>query len=150
MLDFDAPGLNDAIASLDKLQQLTLKETFERFYQDRLRQIISDRYDRAAQTTPYAPASLGRKKRSGVVRGGANDPGFGLDTFALKDDLTSLFEVTDESLAIWSDRPYAERIMELFSVKGPFAPDDVLAVEETDLLTLEDELMDAIAGVFDV
>lgn len=126
MIEIEFNGLEEAIAATKHLEDYSPKEVFDRYFKGYLRPTLIDRYKIAA-TTPYAPSSLGTKKRAtGAIRGGAGDPGFGVDSRALLRDFTGEsgnfdFDTTEDALTLFSDLPYAAYIDSLFAAKGPGA-----------------------------
>lgn len=124
-LQWDWNGLDEAIAATTRLEQYSPKTVFERYFKGYLRPALIDRYKVAAISTPYAPASIGTRKRvSGAIRGQGNDPGFGVDSRNLLRDFTGegdKLSITDEALLLFSDLPYAAYIDSLFESKGPGA-----------------------------
>lgn len=97
----------------------------------------AERYRIAAASTPYAKSSKGRKKPVSGRR--VPDGAFGIDSGALFSDTVNNRRITrDEGLIYFSDLSYSLYIMQLFGDKGPFAPDDVLFIDDTDIERFEE------------
>lgn len=142
MIDFI--GLDEAIAALSDLENMDFTETLKRYNNQHYNPIARARYDTAAASTPYAPKSIGtRKPSTGVARGSAEDPGFGIDSTALREDLVALGRGhTRNTLEIFTELVYGGRIEALFATKGTFAPDGVAFFDEDDLNVAADMLID--------
>ncbi|MEB3355634.1 MAG: hypothetical protein VKK04_02725 [Synechococcales bacterium] len=147
MIDFI--GLDEFIKQLGAIASYDFQDALTAYFDDYYKPQAIARFDQAAEQTPYAPSSIGTKKRvSGATRGGGDDPGFGIDSGRLRSDLTGEnAEVTDSAIAIFSELPYAARIASLFAEKGPF-PEGLPLVEEADLVALEDAIANDIERFF--
>jgi hypothetical protein len=133
-ISVDTSNLKKFAQRLKEVRKLGILDIYREFYQY-YRAKTRARYLRAASETPYAPSSLGRRKRNGeIITEGSL---FGIDTTALFNDFTQNVKIDDSGLRVWSDRVYAGYIEMLFQEKGPFAPDGVLFVDDGDLETLE-------------
>lgn len=84
------------------------------------RQGLLASYDVATKVTPYAASMLGRKKRSGekIVSLSPPVPPFGLDTGRFRASLERLYTLDRDTLSIYSDLDYAERLLSRFEEKG--------------------------------
>jgi hypothetical protein len=144
----DTTSLKKFALRLKEVRKLGILDIYRQFYQY-YRAKTRDRYLRAAQQTPYAPSSIGRRKRNGTII--TEGSLFGIDTTALFQDFTQNVKIDDSGLRVWSEQIYAGYIEMLFQEKGPFAPDGVLFVDDNDLQTLEfimeKELLEALDEV---
>jgi hypothetical protein len=108
-----------------------------RDYYRYLRPVLKARYDRAAQETPYSKRWTGTVQEvSGRTRG--KDALYGIDSGNLYRDLTEQVKITNAGIEVYSDLPYAEQIMNLFALKGPYAPFGLWYVDGLDVEALED------------
>lgn len=130
----DTTNLKKFALRLKEVRKLGILDIYREFYKY-YRTKTRARYIRASQETPYAPSSIGRKKRNGSIIGEGSL--FGIDTTALFQDFTENVKIDDSGLRVWSDRIYAGYIEMLFQEKGPYAPEGVLFVDDQDLETLE-------------
>jgi hypothetical protein len=133
-ISIDTTNLKKFALRLKEVRKLGILDIYREFYKY-YRAKTRARYIRASQETPYAPSSIGRKKRNGSIIGEGSL--FGIDTTALFQDFTENVKIDDSGLRVWSDRIYAGYIEMLFEEKGPYAPDGVLFVDDQDLETLE-------------
>lgn len=143
-ISVDTSNLKKFAQRLKEVRKLGILDIYRKFYQY-YRAKTRARYIQAANQTPYAPSSIGRRKRNGeIITEGSL---FGIDTSALFNDFTQNVRIDDSGLRVWSDRVYAGYIEMLFQEKGPFAPEGVLFVDDGDLETLdfiiEKELLEA-------
>ncbi len=130
----DVANVQNFVRRLKEVRKFNILDIYKRFYQYYRRKTRA-RYLKAAQDTPYAESSLGRKKRNGTII--TQDSLFGIDTTALFQDFTQNVKIDDSGLRVWSDLVYAGYIENLFQEKGPYAPEGVLHVDEDDLVELE-------------
>lgn len=139
MIRVEYIGLKEAIAACKRTEGLRLADVYGKFYFRHFLPKLKERYDRAAAATPYSPRSLGTRKSSGAIRGGGGDLGFGRDRDRMYSDLAGGKgkEITRQALAVFSAQAYAPYIEALFSAKGPFKPDGVLAADNSDLDAFE-------------
>lgn len=147
-LSVDTSNLSRFAKRLKEVRSLGILDIYRKFYQY-YRIKTRARYLKAAQETPYAPSSIGRRKRSGEIIGEGSL--FGIDTTALFNDFTQNVKIDDSGLRVWSDRVYAGYIEMLFQEKGPYAPEGVLFVDDDDLETMEfiieKELLEALDDI---
>jgi hypothetical protein len=107
----------------------------------------AERYRIAAVQTPYAASSVGRKKK--VSGRKIPDGFFGIDSGALFSDTVNNRKITPEDgLIYYSDLSYSAFVMAKFAQKGPFAPDDVLFVDDADLGKFEEIVSENFAKAF--
>ena len=142
-MDISVTGIDRAIAALRRITTMGFKPAYDRYYQKHLRATLRQRYLHAAANTPYAPSSLGTRKRAtGVRRGSANDPGFGIDSGALLREITGetvgTLRISDSILELMSVLPYSIFVQERFETKGPFAPGGVMDLTEDEISPLFD------------
>jgi hypothetical protein len=130
----DTTNLKKFALRLKEVRKLGILDIYREFYKY-YRAKTRARYIRASQETPYAPSSIGRRKRNGSIIGEGSL--FGIDTSALFQDFTENVKIDDSGLRVWSDRIYAGYIEMLFQEKGPYAPEGVLFVDDQDLEALE-------------
>lgn len=129
-------ALKDLLDRVRNLGILNIYKDFYTYFRDR----TIDRYLEAATETPFAPASIGKRRPSGDII--TENSLFGIDTEALFNDLTQNVLIRDEGLYVWSDLPYARYIHRKFEEKGPFAPQGVLFVKEDDIEKLEEIILE--------
>jgi hypothetical protein len=142
----DTTNLKQFTQRLKEVRKLGILDIYRRFYQY-YRIKTRARYLRAAQETPYAPSSIGRRKRNGEIIGDASL--FGIDTTAMFSDYTQNIRIDDSGLRVWSEQFYAGFVEILFQEKGPYAPDGVLFVDENDLIELEFIIQGEMVEAFD-
>jgi hypothetical protein len=146
----DTTSLKKFALRLKEVRKLGILDIYRKFYQY-YRAKTRARYIRASQETPYAPSSIGRRKRNGSIIGEGSL--FGIDTTALFQDFTQNVKIDDSGLRVQSDRIYAGYIEMLFQKKGPYAPEGVLFVDDQDLETLEiimeKELLEALDDILE-
>jgi hypothetical protein len=107
-----------------------------RDYYQYLRPTLKARYDRISAETEYSQAWMGTtQKVSGRVRG--VDALWGRDSGNLYNDLTNNVKINQDGLEVFSDLPYAERILDLMATKGPYAPYHLWFVDDLDIDELE-------------
>ncbi|MGL5062339.1 MAG: hypothetical protein ACRC62_20370 [Microcoleus sp.] len=107
----------------------------------------AQRYRIAAASTPYAASSKGKKKSKSGRR--IPDRAFGIDSGALFTDTVNNRRITrDEGLTYYSDLTYSAYVMARFAQKGPFAPDDVLFVDDEDISRFEEMAAENYARAF--
>ena len=141
----DTSNLKKFALRLKQVRQLGILDIYKEFYRY-YRQKTRARYLRAAQETPYAPASIGRRKRNGsIITEGSL---FGIDTGAVFEDYTQNVKIDDSGLRVWSDQIYAGYVEMLFQEKGSYSPEGVLLVDNNDLdqleYIIEKELLEAL------
>ncbi|KYC42099.1 hypothetical protein WA1_19050 [Scytonema hofmannii PCC 7110] len=129
----DTTNLQKFAKRLKEVRKLGILDIYRRFYQY-YRTKTRARYLRAAQETPYAPASLGRRKRNGTII--TEGSLFGIDTGAMFEDYTQNVKIDDSGLRVWSEKFYAGLVEMKFQEKGP-APEGVLFVDDNDLIEME-------------
>mgnify|MGYP001191813805 CR=1 FL=1 len=137
-MDIDLSGIDRAIAALERIRDMGFRPSFDRFYQQYLRKTLRERYLAAAARTPYAPSSIGKRKRaSGVVRGSGEDPGFGIDSGRLLAEVTGEVQggvrISDTVIELMTVQPYGQFVLDKFQTKGPFAPDGIFAIEDPEV-----------------
>jgi hypothetical protein len=129
--DFDR--LVNAIASVRTASILLIYRDYYQY----LRPVLRARYDRISAETEYSQAWMGTtQKVSGRVRG--EDALWGVDSGALYSDLTNNVKINQAGLEVFSDLPYAERILDLMATKGPYAPYHLWFVDDLDIEALEE------------
>ncbi|MGL5059061.1 MAG: hypothetical protein ACRC62_03685 [Microcoleus sp.] len=107
----------------------------------------AERYRIAAASTPYAASSKGKKKPKSGRK--VPDGAFGIDSGALFTDTVNNRRITrDEGLTYYSDLTYSAYVMARFAQKGPFAPDDVLFVDDEDIGRFEEMAAENYARAF--
>ena len=107
----------------------------------------AERYRIAAAKTPYAASSKGRKKPKSGRK--IPDGFFGIDSGALFSDTVNNRKITPEDgLIYYSDLSYSAYVMAKFAEKGPYAPNDVLFIDDGDLDKLEDIVSENFAKAF--
>lgn len=132
MLQFN--GLDETITALSAIENYQWGNTFKRFYSERFQPITVSRYSYTMAQTPYAPSSLGTRKRvTGAIRGQAGDPGYSYDSGALYSQITGNVQFMDDGMVIWSDLIYGGYQEALWQAKGPF-DEGVLFANDTDLM----------------
>jgi len=130
----DVSGVKKFAKRLKQVREFNILDIYRRYYQYYRRKTRA-RFLKAAQETPYAESSLGKKKRNGTII--TQDSFFGIDTTALFQDVTQNVKIDDSGLRVWSNQIYAGYIENLFQEKGPYAPEGILFVDEDDLVDLE-------------
>lgn len=144
----DTTNLKKFALRLKEVRKLGILDIYRQFYQY-YRTKTRARYLRASQETPYAPSSIGRRKRNGTII--TEGSLFGIDTTALFQDLTQNVKIDDSGLRMWSNQIYAGYVEMLFQEKGPFTPNGVLFVDNNDLealeLIMEKELLEALDDI---
>lgn len=150
MIQIEYIGLKEAIAACKRTEGLRIADVYGQFYFRHFLPKLKERYDRAAAATPYSPRSLGTREASGATRGGSGDLGFGRDRDRMYADLAGGKgkEITRQALSVFSTQAYAPYIEALFSTKGPFRPDGVLAADSSDLDVLEGTLRAEVDRLF--
>lgn len=130
----DYDRLSKAVAAVRASGILLIYRDYYRYF----RPVLKARYDRVSQETPYSPGWIGTKQTvSGRVRG--KDALWGIDSGALYRDLTDQVKITNAGIEVYSDLPYAERIMDLMAKKSPYASEGGLwFVDELDVDKLEE------------
>lgn len=107
----------------------------------------AERYRIAAAQTPYAASSKGRKKPKSGRR--IPDGFFGIDSGALFSDTVNNRRITPEDgLIYYSDLNYSAYVMARFAEKGPYAPNDVLFIDDADLERFEEIVSENFARAF--
>ena len=107
----------------------------------------AERYRIAAARTPYAASSKERKKPKSGRK--IPDGFFGIDSGALFSDTVNNRKITPEDgLIYYSDLSYSAYVMAKFAEKGPYAPNDVLFIDDGDLDKLEDIVSENFAKTF--
>lgn len=122
-------------------------DVYKRFYKY-YRPKIKARFDLGSQTTPYAPGSLGRRKRSGERIQQVPQSKFNQDTMALYTSVISNPTITKDSLVLKTDVDYANYALDKFKRKGGLAPDGVFVVTREDLDELDTILIEEYMSVF--
>jgi hypothetical protein len=111
------------------------------------RQKTAERYRIAAQQTPYAASSIGKRKK--VSRRRIPDRAYGIDSGALFSDTVNNRKITPvDGLTYYSDLAYSSYVMARFAQKGPFAPNDVLFIDDKDVDKLAEIVSDNFARAF--
>lgn len=142
----DTSELKQFTKRLKEIRKLGILDIYRRFYQY-YRVKTKTRYIRASLETPYAPSSIGRRKRNGTIISEGSP--FGIDTTAMFKDYTQNIKIDDSGLRVWSDQIYAGFVEMKFQEKGPYAPQGVLFVDENDLIELELIIHEELIEVFD-
>ena len=142
----DTTSLKQFTQRLKEVRKLGILDVYRRFYQY-YRAKTRARYLRAAQETPYAPSSIGRRKCNGTII--TEGSLFGIDTTAMFQDYTQNIKIDDSGLRVWSEQFYAGFVEMLFQEKGPYSPDGVLFVDENDLIELEFIIQEEMVEAFD-
>lgn len=142
----DTKNLAKFAQRLKEIRKLGILDIYRRFYQY-YRAKTRDRYIRASLETPYAPSSIGRRKRNGTII--SEGSLFGIDTTAMFTDYTQNVKIDDSGLRVWSEQFYAGFVEMLFQQKGPYAPDGVLFVDDNDLIELELIMQEEMIEAFD-
>lgn len=136
----DLALLIDEVATSGRLKNYS---DFYRYHRDK----TAERYRIAAAATPFAKGSIGRTKPKSGRK--IPDGFFGIDSGALFSDTVNNRRITaEDGLTYYSDLSYSAYVMALFAEKGPFAPNDVLFVDDGDLNRLEDIVSDNFAAAF--
>jgi hypothetical protein len=141
-LKLDDRRLTDVVDLIAQIKASGQLKNYRDFYGYH-RNITASRYRQAAAATPFAKGSLGRKKpKSGRT---VPDGFFGIDSGALFSDVVNNRRITEDGLTYFSELEYSAYIMALFAEKGPFAPNSVLFIDDSDLEKAEEIVADNFA-----
>ncbi|MGL5063860.1 MAG: hypothetical protein ACRC62_28060 [Microcoleus sp.] len=139
----DLTDLALLVMEVTKSGRLKNYSDFYRYHRNK----TAERYRIAAARTPYAASSKGRTKK--VSKRKIPDGFFGIDSGALFSDTVNNRKITPEDgLIYYSDLSYSAYVMAKFAEKGPYAPDDVLFVNDEDLGKLEEIVSENYARAF--
>lgn len=128
-----------AKAIVAAVKRVGILDVYRKWY-EYLRPILKERFDRGSRTTPYAPSSIGQKKRSGEVIGAGSL--YNRDTDALYESVTRNVKLDAQTgIEIRSDVPYAGFALKRFTEKGGLAPEGLLSVSRDDIGELETILL---------
>lgn len=130
----DTENLKQLISQLKEIRKLGILDIYRKFY-EYYRIKTKARYVKAAVETPYAPSSIGRRKRNGTII--SEGSLFGIDTTAMFRDYTENVRIDDSGMRVWSEQFYAGFVEMKFQEKGPYAPEGVLFVDDNDLIEME-------------
>ncbi|MBD2365254.1 hypothetical protein H6G36_29560 [Anabaena minutissima FACHB-250] len=142
----DTTNLQKFTQRLKEVRKLGILDIYRRFYQY-YRTKTRDRYIRASLETPYAPSSIGKRKRNGTII--TEGSLFGIDTTAMFSDYTQNVKIDDSGLRVWSEQFYAGFVEMKFQEKGPYAPEGILFVDNNDLIELELIIQEELIEAFD-
>jgi hypothetical protein len=145
-LSVDQRSADDLAALISGVIDDGILRNYRDFYNYH-RNKTAQRYRIAAANTQYASSSKGRKKPVSGRR--VPDGAFGIDSGRLFSDTVNNRRITrDEGLTYYSDLSYSAYVMARFAQKGPFAPDDVLFIDDSDIEALEEIASENYARAF--
>ena len=126
---------------VDAVKRVGILSVYRRWY-EYFRPKLQARFDLGSRTTPYAPSSLGKRKRSGEIIKQVPNSLYNRDTDALYKSVVDDVKIGSDGVEIRSDVPYAGFALGRFEKKGGLAPDGVLRVDREDIDELELYLME--------
>jgi hypothetical protein len=139
----DITDLGLLILEVTESGRLKNYSDFYRYHRNK----TAERYRIAAARTPYATSSKGRKKPKSGRR--IPDGFFGIDSGALFSDTVNNRRITPEDgLTYYSDLTYSAYVMAKFAEKGPYAPNDILFIDDGDLEVFEEIVSDNFGRAF--
>lgn len=130
----DTSNIKNFTKRLQEVRQVNILDIYRRFYKY-YRAKTEQRFLTAANETPFAPSSIGKRRPSGDII--SENSLYGIDTGTVFYDFTHNVRIDDSGLVVWSDAFYAKYLEAKFEEKSPFAPDGVLHVDNEDLAVLE-------------
>lgn len=137
----DTSNIKNFVKRLKEVRQVNILDIYRRFYKH-YRAKTAQRFLTAANETPFAPSSIGRRRPSGDII--TNNSLYGIDTGTVFYDFTNNVKIDDGGLVVWSDAFYAKHLEANFQKKSPYAPEGVLHVDKGDLAVLERIIMEEV------
>lgn len=125
----------------EAVKRVGMLKVYKRWY-EYYRPKLKARFDEGSRTTPYAPSSLGKRKRSGEIIKQVPQSLFNRDTGALYNSMTKDVKITRGGVEIHSDIDYAPYALDKFTKKGSLAPEGLLQVNQGDIDEMESILLE--------